>query len=126
MSLKPNGVVSGWIDTADWLEWEFTVAEGGVFRVEVTTASGEHSRPWQGGHDVQIAVGERALDVRLALDRPVDDVSARYYPQGVSVCGEVQIPAGGTHRLSLKAVRMPKVEHPGLNVRSVKLVPVVA
>jgi len=126
MSLKPDGALSGWVDTADWLEWEFKIAKGGVFRVEVTTASGEHSRPWRGGHIVKIAVGERALDAQLELDRPVDDVSARYYPQGVSVCGEVQIPAGGTHRLSLKAVRMPKVEHPGLNVRSVKLVPVVA
>jgi alpha-L-fucosidase len=123
ISLTPTGIVDGWTDTADWLEWEFKVVNGGIFKVEVITASGGHSRPWQGGHDVEIAVGKTVLNARLDLDHMVEDVSARYYMQGVSSCGDVQIPDSGTYKLSLNALTIPQREHAGLNLRSIELRP---
>ena len=124
LSITPTGIVNSWYNPDDWLEWEFKNAAGGEFVVEVTTASIEHGQSWQGGHEVEISLDNSCpLQSKLELDHMVDDVSTRYYPQGVSICGKLNIPATGTHRLSLRASKILQETGSGLNIASIRLIP---
>jgi len=124
ITLTHTGVVNDWNNIADYLEWDFKIVKGGEFKVEVTTASVGHSEPWQGGHEVKITVGPSSIDAKLDLDHLVDDVSARYYPQGVSNCGTISISTTGTQKLSFKAKEILEQNATGLNLASIKLIPV--
>jgi alpha-L-fucosidase len=124
LEVSPVGAVNGWLDTADWLEWDFQAARPGVYRIELTTGSLHHGRPWQGGHKVKLSIDNTVLTAQLKLDRSVDDVAARYYAQGVSLGGTLTLKQPGRHTLTLRADTIESNDGTGLRLMAVKLVPI--
>jgi len=116
-----NGMTEGWTSTEAALCWNMKIWAPGRFRVEAFTAGNRHSG-WQGGHVLRLSVADAAASAALAKDRDSDSPRAQYFPEVVSVLGEIELPAAGALRVTLAAESV----EPGLGVQlsEVRLVPV--
>ncbi len=121
-SLDPTGILRHWYDAEYEARWTVHVSEPGAFRVEIITSAVDHSAAWQGGHRVEIAIGDQVVAAVLAADRRIESAGTRCYAQACSLCGVVRIESGGEHQLTLRP-REIVARGPGLALVAVVLTP---
>lgn len=120
-SVCPMGAVANWYSSQTSLSWDFTVQSGGTYQVSTISTGLYHSNPWLGGHRVRVELGDDNLTATMQQDGVVDDVSARYYTQAISILGHVMIREVGIHRLSLYGEDIQYNGGVGLAVMAVSL-----
>lgn len=123
-SLRINGrdFTEHWINTNDWLSWQFQVFRPGVYDVEMLTTE-EWSHPWKGGHQVRVMVDKNKVRGKLERDGEWGEPNNPYMTNVVSHLGQVTINRTGDCELTLRADRINTDKEAGLTVVTVKLVP---
>ncbi len=99
-----------WVLAKDWASWELTVTKGGTFTVEVLQGCGKG----QGGSEVEVAVGGRALTFIVEDTGHFQNFKARKI-------GVVTIDKPGRHVLTVKAKK--KAGAAVMDLRAVTLRP---
>jgi arylsulfatase A len=100
-----------WVNATDWASFEFTVAQPGMFTVEVLQGCGKG----QGGSEVEVAVGEQVLKFTVEDTGHFQNFKARDI-------GTVKIDKAGRHTLTIKPTK--KAAAAVMDVRQVTLKPV--
>ena len=93
---QPNKNVLGfWTNVADWADWEFEVANAGVYEVEIQQGCGRGS----GGAEVAVEVGGRTLVFMV-------QETGHFQQMILRTVGEVEL-AAGKHTLAVKPRTKP-------------------
>ncbi len=117
-----GGMTAGWRSPEDALAWTFRLKQGGRFRVEFISASAGHGAAWKGGHEVAFTLGGTRLVATLAKDRDSDSPRAQHHPEAVSILGEVNLPAAGSHQATVQALAFAPDSQ--LRLAEIRLVPI--
>ncbi len=96
--LPHKNTLGFWVNKDDWAEFEFTVAKGGTFTVEVLQGCGKGS----GGAEVELAIGEQKLNFTVKDTGGFQAFEARDI-------GEVKFDQPGRYTLTVKAKTKPGV-----------------
>src|SRR5581483_1501553 len=94
--LPHKNTLGFWTRADDWAEFEFTLAKGGTFAVEVLQGCGKGS----GGAEVELAVGDRRLTFTVKDTGGFQTFEAREV-------GTLTIDRPGRHTLTVKAKTKP-------------------
>jgi arylsulfatase A-like enzyme len=92
-----KNVLGYWTNAADWAEWDFEVANGGAYEIEIQQGAGRGS----GGADVNVEVGGRSLKFTVQETGHFQHMIQR-------IIGEVHLPPG-KHTLAVKPQSKPGV-----------------
>jgi len=122
LHIGAGGVVSGWKDTAEWLDWRFSVDTPGRMRVLVHTVS-EKYQPWHGGHVVEVSACGKTVKKTLKEDGKVSSPRAHVYPEVYSNLGTIELTETGKCTLSIKASKILKSRPEGLRLGEIRLIP---
>lgn len=121
--IDDTGTVTGWHDPRDGLRWRFRVLDAGEYAVELVTSAVHHQGDWHGGHRIRFDTGDGAtLRAEVRADAMLTTGTARYYPQALTHCGRLRLPAAET-TLVLRAEHIDPTGGVGLAVVRVRLVP---
>jgi len=121
-----RGVAEHWTNKADWLDWNFKLAQPGNFNVVVVTSSQKNNHKWEGGHKVAIEMAGQKLEGKINKDGQDADPVKPYWDYIDSNIGQVNIEKGGEYTLSLRPEAIESAQNLGLTLVEVKLVPVHA
>ena len=105
MRIGGNGLSENWRNTADFLEWRFTVLHPGTYDVGVVTTH-QHLEPWSGGHTLALECAGRTLRRVTRRDALLPGLRSVYYPQVLTRFGQLTFPRAGNYRLRLQAARI--------------------
>lgn len=117
------GAVLNWLDPRVHLTWRFQMLAAGTYRVKIVSTHLHYLAPWQGGHRVRLRLGGETVTGVMRGDEVVNDVSARYHAQAVSVIGDIAIDRPGPQELALHAEEIRANDGVGLAVMAVVLAP---
>jgi arylsulfatase A-like enzyme len=109
--LPHKNTLGFWTRADDWASWEFTVTKPGTFAVEVLQGCGKG----QGGSEVELSVGERALKFAVEDTGGFQNFKAREV-------GTIKIDKAGHYTLTVKPKK--KMAAAVMDLRSVTLKPV--
>ena len=107
---KPHkNTVGFWVNTSDQVYWDFTVASGGEFYIEINQGCGRN----QGGSQVSLSVNDQKIEFT------VEDTGhfQNFIPRKV---GKVRLNKG-EHRFWIKPIK--KAHGAIMDVRNIKLIP---
>ena len=121
-----RGVAEHWTNKADWLDWNFKLAQPGNFNVVLVTSSQKNNHKWEGGHKVSVAIAGTKLTGDINKDTQEADPVKPYWDYIDSNIGQVNIEKGGEYTLSLRPESIETAQNLGLTLVEVKLVPVHA
>jgi arylsulfatase A len=112
--LPHKNTIGFWVRADDWVSWDFRLATGGEFRVEILQGCGNGS----GGSEVEFRVNDQSLVTKVVETGGFQN----FVPRTI---GTVRLGAAGDYRLTVKArskpgpavmdlrrVRLLKVESP--------------
>ena len=123
LTLDRSSILVNWKEPDSLLNWQFRVAEAGEFTVILSTAAVMRPRIWQGGHTVEIRLGEATLSQNITKDRELDTPRTKHIPEAESIIGSVNIPEPGIYSLAMQVtVFNPAAEH-GIAVSYIRLEP---
>lgn len=123
LTLDRSSILVGWKEPDSRLNWQFRVAEAGEFTVLLSTAAVMRPRIWQGGHTVEITLGETTLSQNISKDRELDTPRTKHIPEVESIIGTVNIPEAGVYSLAMQVTAFnPAAEH-GIAVSYIRLEP---
>jgi hypothetical protein len=128
LAIDNLGTVRGWVDTNDWVAWDFNTFEPGTYEISVVTSARTRYNtaaltPWQGGQRVMCEVAGRQIRGALANDGRFSDPVDPMASYVVSKIGQVTIDKPGTQKLVLKTEDAELQKTLGLSLHSVKLAP---
>lgn len=121
MFISPIGAVANWLDTENWLSWDFKIFTEGKFTVKIVTSALCHNRPWKGGHRVKIEVAGNEIAAVIREDEKILNAATLCYAQATTICGEIIIDMPGTYNLTLKADEIKLDDNVGFALVSVEL-----
>jgi alpha-L-fucosidase len=90
----------------------------------VVTSAVHHNAPWQGGHRVRFEAEGQTLRAEITPDEMLRTGSARYYPQALTRCGVLRLPASPEGTLEMHAEVISEESLVGLAPVRVSLIPV--
>jgi len=105
MRIGGSGMSENWRNTADYLEWRFTVIKPGAYDATVVTTH-QHLEPWSGGHTLRLECAGRALRRVTRRDALLPGLRSAYYPQIATRFGRLEFPRPGNYTLRLRADRL--------------------
>ncbi len=123
LALDRSATITNWKDTDSQVCWTFRIAEPGKFQVVLSTVAMRRPKIWQGGHTVEVGVGDTMISKVISKDRDVDTPRTKHFPEAESMIGTVKIAAPGTYSLAMRVTAFnPETEH-GIAVSYVRLEP---
>ncbi len=113
LELDNRGVVKNWFCEEDWLEWEFTVVQPGLFDIVMATMTQKYNAhwngEWEGGHEFELTVhspeqGDKRIQLSFKVneDQRVEPRDLYYYENVYSNCGRLLFEQPGKYKLSLR------------------------
>jgi len=105
MRMGGNGLSENWRNTADFLEWRFTVLHPGTYEVAVVTTH-QHLEPWSGGHTLRVECAGSTLRGVTRRDALLPGLRSAYYPQIASRFGSLTFTRAGDFQLRLQADKL--------------------
>jgi hypothetical protein len=108
-SHRGNHRIGFWTDAADFVSWSHAATRPGTYEVELT-----YSLEGGEGTDARIAIGEKALDVKLPA-------TGSWYSYGAKSPGKVSIPAPGKIQIAVRCLK--KTGAAVMNLKAVTLRP---
>lgn len=118
-----RGVTENWLNTDEWLSWNFKIARPGTFDVVVVTSTQKYGRVWEGGHEVGLEVGGQKLSGLVDEDGKEIPPANPYWTYMISKIGRVAIDKPGPQSLALRAEKINAERKIGLTLVAVKLIP---
>ena len=122
MSIEGGGIAYHYYDTADWMDWNFTVATPGTYDIILHTAVG----PWAGwvkGHQVAIQFQDSVYQREIKDYGRTENLSTLHWQDAPLPIATVTVDRVGEYRLRLKPQKINRFRNQGLRVRKVTLVP---
>lgn len=117
-AISITGVAKDWINTVDWLSWEFLCENPGEFDVYVTISTGFHGI-WDFGHRLAVKYEDQEIQVEISDDgKPTSGYQKRIFH-----AGKIQISSEGRHEISLYALNISCTNRQGIQLSSVSLQP---
>jgi alpha-L-fucosidase len=120
-----TGILNGWFDPLDWIEWDVLIPKAGYYSVDVITSAVHHSRPWKGGHVIRIETDGIGVQARISSDEYDILPETRCYAQAMTHCGDAYFEHAGLQMLTLKALAIRHNDGVGLALVGLKLRPSV-
>ncbi|MCP4402727.1 MAG: alpha-L-fucosidase, partial [bacterium] len=87
LKLDRSSLVINWKDTDSSLAWDFAVSHPGQFAVSVSTAAFARPHIRQGGHTVEITVGNQVISSVMKKELELDSPRTRHFPEAESTIG---------------------------------------
>jgi alpha-L-fucosidase len=122
MSIEGGGIAYHYYDTADWMDWNFTVTTPGTYDIILHTAVG----PWAGWvdeHEVALAFQDSVYQREIKDYGRTQNLSTLHWQDTPMLMATVTIDRAGEHSLRLKPQKINRFRNQGLRVRKVTLVP---
>jgi len=118
-----RGVVERWLDTGEWLSWDFQLSEPARYDVVAITSGQKYGKDWEGGHRVTVNIAGNDVRGLIGDDGKLDNPSNPYWPYVVSKLGTVEITKAGKQHVTLVPQQIVAAKKFGLTLVSIQLVP---
>ncbi|XZE55722.1 hypothetical protein SH139x_001746 [Planctomycetaceae bacterium SH139] len=110
--LLHKNTVGYWVNPADFVQWDFGVATGGVFQLHVLQGCGAG----QGGSRVRFTIGQQTLDYTVEATGHFQNFRWR-------AVGQVELSADRPHQLTVACEQLARAAV--MDIREIRLVPQV-
>jgi hypothetical protein len=107
LSIDNRGYATGWINSDDWISWDFKMFSKGEYELQVVTAPGGGGRnvlPWQSGRKLAVELGGQKLEVTMNDDGKWLDPSNPTRSYVISKLGRIKINAIGSQQLVMRVI----------------------
>ncbi len=122
--VRQDGMVDGWHDTGNRVEWTFRVKTPGDYEVVAVTRANPRHLELFGNHDVKVSFGAVDLSATVGI-RDLGAVENEWRAQLVrSRVGRLHIDQAGEHMLKVVAERLDEKAIRGLKLLAIELTPV--
>jgi alpha-L-fucosidase len=128
LKVSNRGITSGWVDTAETIEWDFESYRPGNYEVLARTApersagGWDASAQWEQGNELQVTVGNKKVAHALHNDGTIPDPRNPLTPDIKSRLGTISLEPG-THHLKVEALKIGSERKLGVRLREIELVP---
>jgi hypothetical protein len=128
LKVSNSGITSGWLDTAEKVQWDFQLYRPGSYQVLARTTpqrrgGGSDSSLWEQGNELQVTMGDKNVSHALANDGTIADPRNPLTPDIKSQLGVVSLQPGA-HHLTVEATKIGSEQKLGVRLREIELVPV--
>ena len=122
LEVLSSGMTAGWMDTASELSWQVKVCEPGSYEVTVITAP-RYDTTEVDEHHLEVAAAGSAAGGPLRAATAIDTARSQYFPEYAVALGRVEVGEPGTHRFTLRAIRVVDGTPDGVTVFGATLRP---
>jgi hypothetical protein len=122
-----RGITSGWLDTAEKVQWDFQLYRPGRYQVLARTTpqrggGGWENTLWEQGNELQVTIGDKKVSHALVNDGKIADPRNPLTPDIKSQLGIVSLQPGAQH-LTVEALKIGSERKLGVRLREIELVP---
>jgi alpha-L-fucosidase len=121
--VQANGIIGGWFDADDWVEWEFKVIMPGDYIAALVQRAdfwGKHK--WDVGHRLTIEIAGTSLQVVTSDEGAIDGKGG--HRTRATDCGAVTFSKAGIYNVKVKPHHISGEHLWGLRLQSIELRPV--
>ena len=97
LKLDSRGVVEGWVNNDEWVDWSFQVSSPGTFDLSLIKSEEKYRNGWQGGHRIKVNVAGPETSATVQNDGRLDNPRNPYWPYVISKLGKVEITKRGNY-----------------------------
>ena len=128
LKVSNRGITSGWLDTAEKVQWDFQLYRPGRYQLLARTTpqrggGGWETSLWEQGDELQVTIGDKKVAHTLANDGKIVDPRNPLTPDIKSQLGIVSLQPGAQH-LTVEALKIGGERKLGVRLREIELVPV--
>ena len=125
LTVDRRGVIEQWINTNEWMSWDFRVVHSGKFRVALLTTEQRNRLQvsWEGGQRMRIVLAGQELRATVKDEGRTLNPRNVLWRDVISQMGQVAISKPGIYTLTLKMEAPGTEQKFGVMLRAVTLTP---